>query len=184
MGHEDTHLETGSEPTSLQCALALALILVAFWVSDVTPGPVLVAAERDPALAWTAPIRHLDDALGRQSPLAARQAWHDAHWAALGSGRWDAMLAVGDVALRVGELTGQRAAAEATARQAYLTALFRARQQSALDGVLRAADAFAALGDHEVEAQCLRAARVIAAQAGDPAGEVPVRALAGRLAAR
>jgi hypothetical protein len=184
MEQENTDRETGSEPTSLQCALALALILVAFWVSDVTPGPVLAPAERDLAPAWAASLRQVDEALARQSGLSARQAWQDAHWAALGSGRWDAMLAVGDAALRVGELTGQRVAAGATARQAYLTALFRARQQSALDGVLRAAEAFAALGDREVEAQCLRVALAMAAQAGDGGGEARVDALAGRVAAR
>jgi hypothetical protein len=176
MEQRDDRSETRS--ANVQCALALALILVTFWVSDVTPGPVLAAGEPDATAPWTAPLRLVDEALARQSGPAARQAWHDAYRAALGSPRWDGMLAAGDAALRVGELTGRRAAAEATARQAYLTAFFRARQQGALDGVLRTAEAFSALGDHEVAERCLRAAQALAAQRGDPAGE------AGRLAAR
>jgi hypothetical protein len=57
------------------------------------------------------------------------------------------------------------------ARQAYLTALFRARDEGSMDGVLRAAWAFADLGDREVVDGALRIADRLAATAGDGAGE-------------
>jgi len=63
---------------------------------------------------------------------------------------------------------------------AFLAALFRARQQSALDGVLRAAEAFVTLGDIEVVTQCVRIAKLLAAQ--DPEKQADVRAFTARLA--
>lgn len=165
----------------IQCVIALAIILVAFWVSDVAPGQPDGAAHETP---WTAPLRALDDALAQKSAPAAARAWHEAYLAALASPRWDGMVAVGEASLRLAEVTGQRQAGEAKARTAYLAAFFRARQQNAVDGVLRTAQAFADLGDREVVEQCLRVAQELAARAGDPEAEARVRAMTGRLAAR
>jgi hypothetical protein len=47
---------------------------------------------------------------------------------------------------------------QAAARKSYLTALFRARAAASLDGVLRVADGFTALGDESVVRECLRVA--------------------------
>jgi hypothetical protein len=60
------------------------------------------------------------------------------------------MLAVGDARLRIDQSTGPGNTAVAKAREAYLAALFRARQEGSLEGVIRAAEAFDALGDVEV----------------------------------
>ncbi len=86
---------------------------------------------------------------------AALRAWHDAYAAALASRGWEPMLEVGDAALGLGDAAGTPEAARARARRAYLHAFTRARRAGSVDGVLRAAQAFADLGDREVAAQCL-----------------------------
>jgi len=133
---------------------------------------------------WTAHVRKADQALAERNVGAAELAWHEAFVAALRSRHWKGLLEVGDVYLRIGELARARKASEAKARQLYLAALFRARQQGSVEGVLRTAEAFAALGDREVVDQCLRIAEGLAAQARDAQARALVRAFAERLTAR
>ncbi len=120
------------------------------------------------AAPWVAPLRTVDDALAQEDVSAAQRAWHTAYVAALGSGRWDGMVEVGEMYARIGDAQGDRKLSRPRARQLYREALFRARSQGSLDGVLRVAGAFAALGDREVVEQCLRIAEGLAARAGDP----------------
>lgn len=133
---------------------------------------------------WTHHIRQVDEALARKHVSAAERAWHAAYLAALKSRRWEAMMEVGNTYLRIGEVTRGRKTAQATARRLYLAALFRARHQRSLDGVLRATEAFAALGDHEVAEQGVYIAYNLAAQVQDPEARARVNAIARRLAAR
>ena len=92
-------------------------------------------------------MRAVNEALARGDRAAAEWAWRDAWGAALGARRWEGMAAVGALALRMGELS--------RAREAFLIALFRARDQRSVSGVLRAEEAFEALGDRMVARQCL-----------------------------
>lgn len=133
------------------------------------------------ASPWIAPIRKVDDALARKDMSAAEQAWHEAYGAALGSRHWEGMLAVGDATLRIGEVVGSRQAPSAKARRLYLAALFRAREQGSLEGVLRTAEAFAALGDREVVYQSIRIAEGLTAQGSDEDSRARLRALAERM---
>jgi len=137
-------------------------------------------ATGDPSAPWLSSIQQVDAALGRKEYSAALRASHDAYGAALASRRWEGMVAAGDAYRRIGEATGLHKSFQAKAREAYLAALFRARQQSALDGVLRAAEAFVTLGDIEVVTQCVRIAKLLAAQ--DPEKQADVRAFTARLA--
>jgi hypothetical protein len=168
--------------TLSQCVIALGVIFVAFWVSDVTPGQPSLALPVEEA--WVAPLRAVDEALAQQGVAAAERAWRDAYGQAQASRRWEGFIAVGEASLRIGEVAQQRPAAEARARAAYLVALFRARQQQTVDGVLRTAQAFADLGDREVVERCLDMARDLAQQKGDAEAEARVRAISGGLAAR
>lgn len=133
---------------------------------------------------WTVHLERVEAALAQRSVSAAELAWHAAYVEALRSRRWEGMLEVGEVYLRIGEVAGNRKPAEAKARQAYLAALFRARQQESLDGVLRAAEAFAALGDREVAEQGVYVAQRLAARAQDAQARERVRVVAERLSAR
>jgi hypothetical protein len=104
---------------------------------------------------WVAHLQRMDEALARGDVNAAVRARHDAYSAALASRRWEAMVAVGDASLRLAQLPEAHAAMVAEAGRAYLSALFRARHQRSLDGVLHVAEAFAALGDCDAAKQAL-----------------------------
>jgi hypothetical protein len=68
------------------------------------------------------------------------------------------MIEVGDSAARIGKASAKPDALVRQARRAYLTAFLRARRRHSREGMLRAADGFAALGDREIAEQCRRAA--------------------------
>ncbi len=133
---------------------------------------------------WTAYLQRVEDALAQKNVSAAERAWHYAYGAALWSRHWDGPVEVGDAYLRIGEVAGGRKVAEAKARRLYLAALFRARQQGSLTGVLRVAEAFAAVGDREAADQALWVAEELAAQARDAQARDRARVVADRWAAR
>src|SRR3989442_457445 len=62
--------------------------------------------------------------------------------------------------------------------------VFAEQSQGSLEGVLRAAQGFADLGDHGIVEQCIRVARSVAARSRDPRAEDRVRIFAERWAAR
>lgn len=141
-------------------------------------------AEREASNApWTGYLQRAEEALAQKNVSAAELAWHDAYGTALRSRRWEGLVEVGEAYLRIGQAAGSRKAAEPKARQAYLAALFRARTEGSLDGVLRAAEAFAALGDREVAEQGVYIAQRVAAQARDAQASERVSAFKERLAA-
>jgi hypothetical protein len=120
------------------------------------------------AFAWVVHLRKVEDALARKDVSAAVRAWHDGYVTALGARRWEGLLEVADAHLRIGEVSGSRKASEPKARELYLAALFRARAQGSLEGVLRAAEAFARFGDREVVSRCLSIAERLAARSNEP----------------
>jgi len=91
---------------------------------------------------------------------------------------------VAGAALRIGVIPGFRKAAESRARESYWTALFRARRQGSLNGVLDAAEAFGALNDRVMVEQCIRIAERLALLTGDADAADRVRTLAADLAQR
>lgn len=137
-----------------------------------TPGP------------WTEYIRAMDQALAETNATAAVRAWRNAYAAALGMPGWRGLVEVAAASLRIGTIPGFGKASEARARETYWTALFRARQQGSLKGVLDAAEAFGALGDRTMVEQCIRVAESLAALNGDASGGERIRALAANLTER
>jgi len=130
-----------------------------------------------PSAPWVAPLEEMDSALGRADLSSALTAGHRAHLAALGSRNWEGFLEVGDAALRLGDATGTRRAMEREARRAYLAALTYARAQRSLEGVLRATESFARLGDRDMVMQGIRVARVLAGK--DDNAQARIAALEG-----
>jgi hypothetical protein len=135
-------------------------------------------------IAWKAQLQRVDDALVRNDLAGAEMLWRTAYAAALKSRHWEGMVAVGDAYRRLGDRAGFRNASVAKAREAYRTALFRARSEGSVEGVLRAAQGFAELHEHAVVEQCIGVARSVASQARDPRAEERVRAFSERWAAR
>jgi hypothetical protein len=124
---------------------------------------------RDLHVEWTGPVRTdrtatlpdrlaaLEAAVANRDRTRAVLVWWDAYGLAVRTRTWDAMATVGDAALEVDALMNPDGPSvsgfRAEARQAYLVALFRARDARAPEGIERVANAFAALGDDEVAEQ-------------------------------
>ena len=138
---------------------------------------------RDASLTspWSGHLRSVDRALGQSDLAGARQAWENAHLAAVESLSWEGLIATGHACLRVGGAMGTRPAAEATARRAYFAALYRACRENSFDGILRAAEAFDDLGDREVVEECLGLAEL---QVDGDTTRQRLSALVGRLRGR
>jgi hypothetical protein len=124
---------------------------------------------------WRGYVDTVEWHLEQRDVSGAVRAWHDAHAAALESRSWQAMLEVGDAALEIGRLSGSGAASHATATDAYLVALIRARRDGALDGAFRVAEAFDALSNRTAVNQSLRVADRLAAERGDAGGRERAR---------
>jgi hypothetical protein len=159
-----------------------------------TLGPMVLAATvrdvladhaigTEAQLAWQARLLKVEQAMARGDFAAAETLWREAYAAALKSRHWEGVIAAGDTYRALGARAGFRAASVAKARQAYLTALFRARSEGSVEGVLLTAERFAELGDREVVEQCIRVARQVAAQSRDPYAEEHLRAFTERWAA-
>jgi inorganic triphosphatase YgiF len=121
-----------------------------------------VPRSRDDAL-WRTYLAIVEQELEQGHIDVAVRAWHDAYGAALESRSWESMIAVGDAFMAIGRKSGAARGARFNAREAYLTALIRARRERSVDGVLRAAEAFRELDDRAVAEQCLHIAAQLAA---------------------
>jgi hypothetical protein len=118
--------------------------------------------DRDDGL-WRAYLDLVEKELERGHLDVAVRVWQDAYGAALGSGSWESMIAVGDAFVAIGRASGSPAGARMNAREAYLTALIRARRDRSVDGALRSAEAFRQIDDHAVVEQCFHVAALLAA---------------------
>ena len=144
----------------------------------------MIDRTNDSSGPWREHIRAMDQALGEANATVAVRAWRNAYAAALGTPGWHGLVEVAAASLRIGKIPGFGKASEARARETYWTALFRARQQGSLNGVLEAAEAFGALGDRQMVEQCIRVAESLAALNADAGEAERVRALAANLADR
>jgi hypothetical protein len=109
--------------------------------------------EAPPAPTLAQRFAAVNEAVNRGDVGSAAQAWQYAYLEALRTRRWDAMLSVGDAAMRIDALArrpGRPTRFVAEARQAYLIALFRARDAHDRHGLERVGQAFARLGDREM----------------------------------
>lgn len=154
---------------------ALVLVIIALAIVEVL---VAAAPPAGGPGGWNAPLDRAGDARRAGDVAQARAWWQEARREALRSGTWEAMIDVGDASRRLAANGGFPREGDARAREAYMTALLRARRDHSVDGVLRAAVAFGELGDRAVVAQALRIAEREAGQ--DPRARAQVRAVADR----
>ena len=154
---------------------ALVLMIVALAVVEVLVASV--PPVQTPA-GWSMSLERADEALREGDVAQAVAWWREARMEALRDRGWEGLIEVGDASRRLGMRGGFRSGGETLARDAYMTALLRARREQSLDGILRAATAFGELGDREVAAHALRIAERQAAQ--DPRAREHVRAVAER----
>lgn len=116
-------------------------------------------------------LGRIDLAVARGDSSGASRACEDAYHAARHDRSWEGLIDVGAACLRVGE-AGPRWPAIPLARRAYFAAFFLAYQQESLDGVVRAARAFAALGDRQSVDECLGLADLMVFDDGEARGRL------------
>ena len=133
---------------------------------------------------WTTHIEVLNRAVEAGDTAIAARAWRDAYAAALADPGWAGLVQVAAASVRMGVLPEMRKACDSRARETYWTALFRARKQGSLNGVLQAAEAFGALGDRTMVEQCVKVAEGLAALGGDADASSRVRTLTADLVRR
>jgi hypothetical protein len=156
-------------------ALLLGLLIAGIAVMEMLASEVPSAATPD---GWAEPLDRSDAALANGDAAGALTAWREANAAALRSRQWEGMIAVGDAARRLGSRDKAPRDSLVRARQAYLTALYRARLEHSVEGTLRVAAAFGELGDRD---DVVRALRIAEQQAGrDPVKRARVHAVADR----
>ena len=140
------------------------------------------AQRGDPDTAsWDQYIKAMDDALARGDFYAADLARQTAYLMALGSQRWEAMVAMGDAYARFADAQGASPTLRSEARRVYRSALFRARRQGSVEGVLRVSEALAARGDREGAREGLAMATAMAAVSRVSYDVARAEALAERL---
>jgi hypothetical protein len=133
------------------------------------------AAETETRPAWQIALDAMDHALAAGDISGAEMAWRNAYGFAIRSRQWQALVAAGDGSLRCGERLPVKRPYRAQAAEAWRAALFLARAQHSVDGVLSVAEGFGRLGDGEGLSQVLRIADGLAA--ADPSGEARRRVL-------
>ncbi len=167
-------------PTALFQRVAAGVAVLAALVTPACG----TAPDRSMDAPWVAHVQRMNEALARGDVGAAVRAQHEAYSAALGSRGWEGMAAVGDASVGPAELSGARAAMVPGARRAYLVALFHARRQRSIEGVLYVAEAFAALGDRDAARQALVTASAMAAGTQQTEIAERMRAIRERLEGR
>jgi hypothetical protein len=148
-------------------------------VSTIAVARGRVAEVRDPE--WLAALTAMDEALARHDRVAAVQAWRRARELALRSRGWRGPAEAAEAELRLAVAMDRMQDARPHARELLLVALFRARAEGAVDGVLHAAEGFARLGDRDAALLALRIADNTAARSGADADRARVRLLSERL---
>ena len=118
---------------------------------------------------WRDRLRRADAALSEGDAPGAERAWDEAYRLALATSDPYAMIEVGRAYLAIGEVVYDRPMAAARARRIFLSALFLGRGLRNVHAVADAAEALAALGDHDLAARGFRIA-VTLAQRGRDAG--------------
>jgi hypothetical protein len=112
--------------------------------------------------------------LDRGDFATAMRAVEVANRQASGEGRWERLIEVGDAYNRIAAQAGAPEVAGKRARDAYEGALRSARRAESLDGVLRAAEGFAQLGDAAKVELSLQIARALAGSDTEAIADVKV----------
>jgi hypothetical protein len=160
----------------MKVSLMLPPLLAVALFGGVTKSTVTPGRGALPARTLGASV---ETALAHGDFLTAVRTTEAAHRQATRDGRWEPLIEVGDAYYRIASRTEAPETASQGARDAYQAALRSARRAESLDGVLRAAEAFAQLGDVDEVEWTLRLARDLAGS--DPEAIDDVRAAAGRL---
>ena len=160
----------------MKLSLALAPALVGVLIGGATTPTVTPASGVPTARSLQVSV---EAALEHGDFLTALRTTEAAHRRATRDRRWESLIEVGDAYYRIASRTAAPEAASLRAHDAYQAALRSARHAESLDGVLRAAEAFAQLGNMDDVELSLLVARDLAGSDAEAVDDV--KATAGRL---
>lgn len=138
----------------------VAMVAAAIWQAERRGAEREAEASVDRTI-WGPYLREFDVAVAAGDSAMAMRLWREGWHASLATREWQGPLAAGDAALRLGDLLGSRGLTLADARRAYRASLYRARAQGSVEGILRAAEAFAAIGDGDAADAARRIAQAL-----------------------
>jgi len=119
----------------------------------------MMTSKLEPDAPLASRLAQIDEALAAGIMSRAFYEWHEAHAEAFKSGRWEALVALGDAAARIAAAAGSALGFRTDARRVYMAALVLARTEHSGEGVRRIADALASLGDHALAEHARRVAQ-------------------------
>ena len=163
---------------ALACAAALGRVLLVLMLLIGVAAGISRTSSRAPRPSvdrstrpWLEQLGRMDAALGRGNIRGAIRPWNEAYSAALKNGGWDGMAAVGEAHFRLmrhvmGTGTAMAAASPGAVRGIFETTRLRAYRQGSAEGMERAAQGFAALGDAVLAGNCRELAVQLAARRG------------------
>ena len=140
----------------------------------------LTEAARSPEVGWREALRHAEATLASGDARGAEEAWQEAYRAAMRGRAPEALLDLGRAYLVIGGAARDRQTAVARARRLFREALFLARERRDADGVARAGEAFASIGDHHVALRAFDAALALAERTRDAVARDRIAALRAR----
>jgi len=117
-----------------------------------------VLVQPDSVSGWVKRIALVDEALGRADLSRATYQWREAYGAAVRSGGYEGLTAVGDRAIRIAEMAGGSSYFRTEAGYVYVHAALRARAERSREAILGIAGRFDKLGDLERATQVRRIA--------------------------
>lgn len=173
------------KPRSRAPIVVATLFFVLAAVAEIATGRSGVVVDEDALTrARRAALGSVDEALGRHDIPAALRAWQEAYAVARRSRSAGGLLEAAEAQVRIGRAAGAAAATAPRAREIFMAALTRARAERSVEGAVRAAEGFAALGDAPVTELALRVAASLAARSPDPGAPVLVEHARARLLGR
>jgi hypothetical protein len=159
-----------------------ALLFILAAAAEIATGRSRVTPDRDMSERMRqAELASVDRALERHDVAAALRSWQEAYELARQNRGWLGLVEAADAHVRIGAAANAATASAPRARTIYLSALGRARAERSVEGAVRAAEGFAALGDREVTELALRIAGSLALGSTDPAEATRVETARGRL---
>jgi tetratricopeptide (TPR) repeat protein len=135
----------------------------AYWLAGlILMRLALAEVARSAEVSWREALQRAEAALAGGDARGAEEAWQEAYRAAMRRRAPDALLDLGRAYLLIGEAARNCQTAVARARRIFREALFQARERRDTDGVARAGEAFASIGDHHVALRAFDAALALA----------------------
>jgi len=151
------------------------------WLGGLILGALTLAeTARSADVGWREALERAEAALAGGDAHRAEEAWQEAYRRAMRGRTPEALLDLGRAYLLIGEAARDRQTAVVRARRIFREALFLAGERRDAEGVARAGEAFACLGDRHVALRAFDVALALATRNRDAAARGRIAVLRAR----